>query len=300
MRNSILWLAPALLAVLALAGSAAAQPPGRGFPPGFPGGRGGPDGRGGPGGGLERTLDDLKLSADKRDAASEAVRAYVDNGRRVTELAGADLLLKMKEVLSPEEYKKLREATNRLRRGPGGPALTTDDVVERLMSFDKNKDGKITKDELPERMQDLVAKGDTNKDGALDKDEIKKLAADLARTGGFGPFGRGGRGGFGGRGGRGGPGAGLPPFAMERAVDDLKLSDKKKEAAAVAVKAYQENVRKLTELARADLMLTMSDVLSAEDLKKFKEAVERQPGFGDRPFGRGGRPPGGPFGRGRP
>src|SRR5262245_40774854 len=56
---------------------------------------------------------------------------------------------------------------------PGG--LGVDDVVARLMAFDKNKDGKITRDELPERMQFLIELGDTNKDGALDVDEIKKL-----------------------------------------------------------------------------------------------------------------------------
>jgi hypothetical protein len=278
MRTKVLWPTSALLTALVLAASAAAQPPGRGFPPG------GPPGRGGPGGPLERLVDDMKLSADRHETAVEAIRAYQDNGRRVTGLALAELMLKMKETLSPEEYTKLREATDRQRRGPGGPALTADDVVERIMSFDKNKDGKITKNELPERMQDLIEKGDTNKDGALDRDEIKKLAADLARSGSFTGGGRGGRG------GRGGPGPGLPPAAVERAVNDLKLSDKKKETAAAAVKAYQENVRKLTELARADLMLTMTDVLSEGQLKTFRATVERQPGFGPPPPGRFGRP----------
>src|SRR5262245_44676397 len=75
---------------------------------------------------------------------------------------------------------------------PGQPGrLSVDDIVERIMSFDKNKDGKVTKDELPERMHFLIERGDTNKDGALDRDEIKKLAATLAP-------GPGGPGGFGG------------------------------------------------------------------------------------------------------
>src|SRR5262245_29864192 len=151
--------------------------------------------------------------------------------------------------------------------------LGVDDIVERIMAFDKNKDGKVTKDELPERMQDLIAKGDTNKDGALDKDEIKKLAADLARDGGFRGFddrggpgrGPGGPGGFGrGPGGRGGPGAGFGPpgpggpgAALTRAVDELNLTGTKKEKAEAAVKAHQENVRKLTDLARSDLLVKM-------------------------------------------
>jgi hypothetical protein len=160
----------------------------------------------------------------------------------------------------------------------GGRGLTVDQIVERLMSFDKNKDGKLTKDELPERMQDLIAKGDTNKDGALDKDEIKALAAKLQQEGlprgfggfgGFGPF-AGGRGGFG------------PGSAAERALGELKLTDKKKEAAEAAVKAHQEDVKKLLELARADLLLKMKDILSAEEYKKFKDSLDSPPTFGAR------------------
>ncbi len=72
---------------------------------------------------------------------------------------------------------------------------------------------------------------------------------------------------------------------IERTVDDLKLADKKKETAAAAVKASEDNVRKLVELACADLLVKMDDLLSAEDLAKFKTALERQPGFGERPGG---------------
>src|SRR5437588_5232312 len=59
--------------------------------------------------------------------------------------------------------------------GKGGP-VTAEQIVQRIMSFDKDNDGKIVADELPERMQHLVAMGDVNKDGALDKEEIRKLA----------------------------------------------------------------------------------------------------------------------------
>jgi len=158
-----------------------------------------------------------------------------------------------------------------------GRGVSADQIVERLNSFDKDKDGKITKNELPERMQDLIARGDTNKDGTLDKNEIKALAAKLQREGGAAAFaGRGGRGGAGPRGGGGragfGPGAGL-----ERALDDLKLSDKKKETAEDALKTYHDNVRKLMELARADLLLKMKNVLSEEEFKKFKETTDCSP-----------------------
>jgi hypothetical protein len=59
------------------------------------------------------------------------------------------------------------------------------------MSFDKNKDGKLSRTEMPERMQRGLDRGDVNKDGALDRDELKKLFEFIQ--------GQGGRGGQGGR-----------------------------------------------------------------------------------------------------
>ena len=116
-------------------------------------------------------------------------------------------------------------------------------MVERLTSFDATKDGKLTKDELPERMQDLIAKGDENKDGVLGRDEIRKLAEELAREEGQpGPRGpvRAGR---------------LTPRDVERALDDLRLSGSKKEAVGAALKSCKEGLKRLEDLARADLML---------------------------------------------
>jgi hypothetical protein len=251
-------------------------------------------------------VDDLKLSRDERDTALAAVRAHQDNIRRMTDVAGESLLLKLKGILSPEEYKKLQAATAAARDATrGGRRLTADDIADRILSFDKNKTGKVTKEDLPERMQFLIERGDTNKDGALDRDEIKKLAAELARDGTFPGTGPGGRGGFGGRGGPGGPGGstgGLSFAMIERAVDDLKLADGKKESAAADVKAHKKDARKLTELARAEVLLQMCDLLSEAEFKTFKAALEREPGVGDRPAVRDQPPPGrgGPTDRGGP
>lgn len=44
------------------------------------------------------------------------------------------------------------------------------------MKFDKNNDGKVTAEELPERMSRMLEDGDTNKDGALERSEIEALA----------------------------------------------------------------------------------------------------------------------------
>ena len=52
------------------------------------------------------------------------------------------------------------------------------------MSFDRNADHRISREELPERMQALVARGDRNADADLDLDEIRSLmnAASAARV----------------------------------------------------------------------------------------------------------------------
>src|SRR5262245_63303170 len=59
---------------------------------------------------------------------------------------------------------------------PARPAARPDDVVARLMSFDRNKDGKLEKDELAERMYTVMDRGDANGDGCLDRSELVALA----------------------------------------------------------------------------------------------------------------------------
>lgn len=51
-----------------------------------------------------------------------------------------------------------------------GKLPSAGDWIERL---DKNKDGKLTKDEAPERLWERVSKADANKDGAVTKDELE-------------------------------------------------------------------------------------------------------------------------------
>ncbi|KAG0167580.1 hypothetical protein DFQ28_011596 [Apophysomyces sp. BC1034] len=62
-----------------------------------------------------------------------------------------------------------------------------DEVTECFLAFDKNHDGRITKDELedvlirlgerpsPQEIKDMMNEADTNKDGFIDFDEFKQL-----------------------------------------------------------------------------------------------------------------------------
>ena len=48
-------------------------------------------------------------------------------------------------------------------------------VLDRILSFDANGDNRIGRDELPERMEGLVSRGDQNHDGFLAPEEILPL-----------------------------------------------------------------------------------------------------------------------------
>jgi hypothetical protein len=129
-------------------------------------------------------------------------------------------------------------------------------VTERLASFDANKDHRITRDELPDRMQGLIARGDKNADGALDFDEIRALvnAASSERVRvAFRPQ----------------PFDGLPGV-----VSDLKLSPEKRERALAIVNAHK-SPPSVNEAGASDLYKAMRSVLDDEEYENFVAAATR-------------------------
>jgi hypothetical protein len=54
-------------------------------------------------------------------------------------------------------------------------AFNRPSIVDRIFSFDANRDDRIARDELPERMEGLVSRGDKNEDGFLTRDEVIAL-----------------------------------------------------------------------------------------------------------------------------
>jgi hypothetical protein len=166
--------------------------------------------------------------------------------------------------------------------GPGGPGggrtATVEEMVARLMAFDKNGDGKLTKEELTDsRLHALFDRADVNKNGVVTKEQLTALltkeAAALGAGGPGGPggFGPGGPGGFGpgGFGPRPPIGQVLPVFVQEQ----LKLTDAQK---------------KDLEALQKDVDAKIEKLLTDDQKKAYKELKERGPGG---PGGPGGFPP---------
>ena len=71
--------------------------------------------------------------------------------------------------------------------GPGGgKAASVEDMVAKLMAFDKNNDGKLTKDEVTdERLKPLFDRADANKKGVVTKEELTAFfTKEMANLGG--------------------------------------------------------------------------------------------------------------------
>jgi hypothetical protein len=202
--------------------------------------------------------------------------------KRLVYLVTTCALLAAMPLAMAQQSGRSRSATAKTKKAGA------DGLVSRMMQFDKNKDGELTKAEVTDaRLKRLFDRADADHDGIVTKEELTALAASepAAGRGGFGP------GGFGGPGGPGGPRMGpprpgevLPAMLRER----LQLTPEQSQQ----VDALQKEVE--AKLAK---------ILSADQMNQLKEMRDRGPGgFGPPPggFGPGGPPPDGPGGFGPP
>ena len=123
-------------------------------------------------------------------------------------------------------------AQQRGRGGFGDP----EERVGRIMANDANGDGKLTKDEMDERMQPMFDRADKDEDGFVTSEELKSLFAESPPRGGFGGPGRGGFG--------GGPGRMLRSLPVMQALDadqNGELSGQEVENAVAALKALDKD-----------------------------------------------------------
>jgi hypothetical protein len=208
-------------------------------------------------------------------------------------------------------------------------ASAVDAIVARMMAFDKNKDGKLTRDEITdERLLRLFDRADANKDGVVTKEELVDLATRMVaeeaaaggQRGGFGPpdgppggGGPGGPGGDGppGRGGRGpggpgGPDGGDPPGPGRRGPGGPGRGGPAgfggpPQPGQILPSFLQDQLnltadqKKQLEDLQKEVDGKLGKILTDEQKKQLKQMAEgpgRRGGPGGR--GAGGPPPGGP------
>jgi hypothetical protein len=150
---------------------------------------------------------------------------------------------------------------------PPATQMTPDLVVARLMSFDINRDGKVARAELPERMQPLLSRGNVNDDDALDSAELRRLAETppppvTARV-------QPGRYGFSDEGFQFDS-----KLHIDGALDDLRLAGVTRDKAFEIARVFQDG---RSDRANADLIATMSRLLSPSQLAEFKDAFNHKP-----------------------
>lgn len=137
-----------------------------------------------------------------------------------------------------------------LSQPPQTQSSNTSAFVDRMMAFDKNHDGKLTREEITDdRLVGLFDRADINHDGVVTKEELETLYSNEAVSNqNRGPGGPGGRGGDRGP-GRGGfgpppqPGQLIPGFLRDR----LSLNEDQKKQ----IDALQKEVD-----AKLDAILT--------------------------------------------
>ena len=139
-----------------------------------------------------------------------------------------------------------------------------DTVVARLMSFDRDRDGRLVRDELPERMHDVISRVDTSGEGAIDSAEVLAFAATPRPQQGLrelpiSTYGFGGS---------------LQQDTLlhiEGAIDDLRLAAGVRDDAMAIARQFQAGA---APRAKQALFTALSELLPPERFDAFKREFE--------------------------
>jgi cytochrome c peroxidase len=129
-------------------------------------------------------------------------------------------------------------------------------VLDRILSFDTNRDDRITRGELPERMEGLVSRGDKNQDGFLTPDEIVALVDTRPTTVGRGPLTMHG------------------PGSLADVIADLKLPPVTHDQAMEIVNGHSLSSN-INDPDSTKLYVAMRELLGDEDYENFVAAAAR-------------------------
>ena len=124
---------------------------------------------------LDANLDGV-LSASEIQAAAPALRQLDTNGDgavAAVELRAAGLRNQQggRDQSAGDAGRSRGEGA-----GSGAPAVSTDDLTQTLMGFDRDGDGRLVRSELPARFHGMFDRADADKDDALTHDEVRQSA----------------------------------------------------------------------------------------------------------------------------
>lgn len=146
-----------------------------------PGGLGAPGGPGGPGGPLGGDVTQFvdQLMAQDKNGDGKLTIDEVDE-RTAMMLSRADTNGD-KAIDRAELTAAMEQMRQRMGGGPGGAAAGGfgrggGDMTQRMMAFDRNGDGKLSPDEVPEQAQGMLRGADLNGDGQIDASELEQAS----------------------------------------------------------------------------------------------------------------------------
>lgn len=120
---------------------------------------------------LDKNRDGEISNAELRKAIESLSRLDTDKDGKIS-----------KKEIFPDPYQvvKAREVRERATRIANRKLSPKEEYVKleiaRVMRFDSNKDGIVSSNEFPQRMQTFLVREDTNGDGTIDLSEAKSVA----------------------------------------------------------------------------------------------------------------------------
>jgi cytochrome c peroxidase len=207
--------------------------------------------------GYMRPVGPLKFTKSEKAALMAFLKTLTDRAF-LTDPRFANPFVNRKDRVEVATRAAVTAALPALPPAPRANARQT--MLERLVLFDRNADHRLSREELPERMHGLVARGDKNADAHLDLEEIRSLmrAASSAQP----------RPVFRPRPTQPDPSGGLPGV-----IQDLKLTPQK-HAFALAIVNRRDLLRD-TDFTNGKFHAEMRDVLDAGEYENFAAAAAR-------------------------